>query len=234
MSETTTQTNGVTSQYAAQVASDLERNLKEYDRVAAEAAVLQEQLASLEKDRVVLLNVQQALGVESATASAAPAVEHTTAVPAPRKKDSAGASRQSKAKKPEAAAPKAADKLTASRKTSPKPAPKTAPKAASKAAPKADQPSLVTLVREHLAGQSEPRSAAEVAQSLGQQHPERGIKTTVVRTTLEGLVAKNRAQRSKQGSSVFYTSPDASASATSREGVKEDVEEGAPQEARSA
>ncbi|MDX3527604.1 hypothetical protein P1P75_14405 [Streptomyces sp. ID05-39B] len=231
MSETTTQTNGVTSQYAAQVASDLERNLKEYDRVAAEVAVLQEQLASLEKDRAVLLNVQQALGVESATASA---VEHTTAVPAPRKKASAGASRQSKGKKPEAAAPKAADKQTASRRTSPKPAPKTAPKTAPKAAPKADQPSLVTLVREHLAGQSEPRSAAEVAQSLGQQHPERGIKTTVVRTTLEGLVAKNRAQRSKQGSSVFYTSPDASASATSREGAKEEVEEGAPQETRSA
>ncbi|MCX5521707.1 hypothetical protein OG342_02300 [Streptomyces bobili] len=227
MSETTTQTNGVTSQYAAQVASDLERNLKEYDRVAAEAAVLQEQLASLEKDRVVLLNVQQALGVESA--SAAPAVEHTTAVPAPRKKASAGASRQSKAKKPEAAAPKVADKQTASRKASPKPAPKTAPKAASKAAPKTDQPSLVTLVREHLAGQSEPRSAAEVAQSLGQQHPERGIKTTVVRTTLEGLVAKNRAQRSKQGSSVFYTSPDAPASAPSKEGAEEDVVEGAPQ-----
>ncbi|MDX3570887.1 hypothetical protein [Streptomyces sp. ID05-47C] len=229
MSETTTQTNGVTSQYAAQVASDLERNLKEYDRVAAEAAVLQEQLASLEKDRVVLLNVQQALGVESASASTAPAVEHTTAVPAPRKKATAGASRQPKAKKPEAAAPKAADKQTASRKASPK----TAPKAAPKAAPKTDQPSLVTLVREHLAGQSEPRSAAEVAQSLGQQHPERGIKTTVVRTTLEGLVAKNRAQRSKQGSSVFYTSPDAPASAPSKEGVEEDVVEGAP-EGRSA
>ncbi|MEU0112259.1 hypothetical protein ABZ137_00615 [Streptomyces bobili] len=236
MSETTTQTNGVTSQYVAQVASDLERNLKEYDRIAAEVAGLQEQLASLEKDRTVLLNVQQALGVESA--SAAPAVEHTAAVPAPRKKASAGASRQSKAKKPEAVAPKAADRQTASRKASPKssskPVPKAAPKTAPKAAPKADQPSLVTLVREHLAGQSEPRSAAEVAQSLGQQHPERGIKTTVVRTTLEGLVAKNRAQRSKQGSSVFYTSPDAPASATSKDGAKEDVEEGTPQEGRSA
>jgi hypothetical protein len=226
MSETTTQTNGVTSQYVAQVASDLERNLKEYDRIAAEVAVLQEQLASLEKDRAVLLNVQQALGVESASTSAAPAVEHTAAVPAPRKKASADTSRQSKAKKPEAAAPKAADKQTASRKASPKAAPKAAPQAA----PKADQPSLVTLVREHLAGQSEPRSAAEVAQSLGQQHPERGIKTTVVRTTLEGLVAKNRAQRSKQGSSVFYTSPEAPASATSKEGAKE----GAPQEGQSA
>lgn len=30
-----------------------------------------------------------------------------------------------------------------------------------------------------------------------------------MRTTLEGLVAKNQAQRTKQGRSVFYTTPDA-------------------------
>jgi hypothetical protein len=30
-----------------------------------------------------------------------------------------------------------------------------------------------------------------------------------VRTTLEALVAKNHAQRAKQGTSVFYTAPDA-------------------------
>jgi hypothetical protein len=230
MSETTTQTNGVTSQYAAQVAGDLERNIKEYDRIAGEVSVLQEQLAALEKDRTVLLSVQQALGVESTAAAAAPVVEHTAAVPAPRKKASAGASRQSKAKKSEAAVPKAADKQAASRKASPKAAAKAFPKAAPQAAPKADQPSLVSLVHEHLVGQGEPRSAAEVAQSLGQQYPERGIKTTVVRTTLEGLVAKNRAQRSKQGSSVFYTSPDAPAPTTSKEETKED----APQEGQSA
>ncbi|MFE7169689.1 hypothetical protein [Streptomyces sp. NPDC057616] len=60
-------------------------------------------------------------------------------------------------------------------------------------------------MREHLAGQSESRSAAENTTALGQQHPERTIKTTVARTTLEALVAKNQAQRTKQGSSVFNT-----------------------------
>ncbi|MCF4137051.1 hypothetical protein L1856_09895 [Streptomyces sp. Tue 6430] len=233
MSETTTQTNGVTSQYVAQVTGDLERNLKEQDRVAGEIAALQEQLASLEKDRTVLLNVQQALGVESAptapavekTSDAAPAAEKASdeeasgekaaAVPAPRKKASAGASRRSKAAKPAAEASKAAVKKAAPRK----PAPKTAPKA--------DQPSLVSLVRAHLADLSEPRSAAEVAQSLGERYPERGIKTTVVRTTLEGLVAKNHAQRTKQGSSVFYTSPEASAAPAANAEV-------APREERSA
>ncbi|CAM5304438.1 hypothetical protein [Streptomyces aurantiogriseus] len=208
MSETTTGTNGVTIQYAAQVAGDLERNLKEQERIAGEITLLQEQLASLEKDRSVLLNVQQALGVEPA--STAPAAEPPT-VPAPRKKAAAaaGASRQTKAKKSAPAAPKPAGKK----------------KAPNKAAAEPAQPSLVSLVREHLAGQSEPRSAAEIAQSLGQQHPERGIKTTVVRTTLEGLVAKNHAQRTKQGTSVFYTSPETPAPAT---GQEQDPQQGQP------
>ncbi|MFJ9753144.1 hypothetical protein [Streptomyces chartreusis] len=73
---------------------------------------------------------------------------------------------------------------------------------------KAAHPTLVELVSRYLIEQGEPRSAAEVATMLSQAHPDRGIKTTVVRTTLENLVAKNRAQRVKQGSSVFYTAPD--------------------------
>jgi hypothetical protein len=206
MSDTSTEPDGVTSQYAAQVAGDLERNLKEQERISGEIATLQQQLAALEKDRSVLLNVQQALGVEPS--QAAPAAEPVTpadepvasapepvaSVPAPRKKTAAaaGAAKQTKAKKAAPAARKPAGKKKATPTASAEPA----------------QPSLVSLVREHLAGQSEPRSAAEVAQSLGQQYPERGIKTTVVRTTLEALVAKNHAQRTKQGTSVFYTAPD--------------------------
>lgn len=71
------------------------------------------------------------------------------------------------------------------------------------------QPTLVELIRRHLTEQSEPRSAAEVAAALTQAHPDRRIQTNVVRTTLEGLVAKSNAQRVKQGSSVYYTGPDA-------------------------
>ncbi|WP_203237611.1 hypothetical protein [Streptomyces sp. CdTB01] len=63
-------------------------------------------------------------------------------------------------------------------------------------------------MREHLAGQSEPRSATEITAAPEQQHPERTVKTTVVRTTLEGLVARNQAKRTKQGASVFYTAPE--------------------------
>ncbi|MFF4837969.1 hypothetical protein [Streptomyces sp. NPDC001315] len=65
-------------------------------------------------------------------------------------------------------------------------------------------PTLVALIRAYLAEQSEPCSAAEVATALSEAHPDRVIKTTVVRTTLEGLVARSSAQRLKQGHSVFY------------------------------
>jgi hypothetical protein len=59
-------------------------------------------------------------------------------------------------------------------------------------------------VRAYLAEQSEPCSAAEIAAALSEAHPDRVIKTTVVRTTPEGLVARSSAQRLKQGHSVFY------------------------------
>ncbi|MFF9332376.1 hypothetical protein [Streptomyces albogriseolus] len=111
------------------------------------------------------------------------------------------------ARKP--ATPKPAGKATAV---------KTARKAPAKAAESArgDAPKLVDLVRRHLDEQKEPRSAAEVATALGQAHPGRTIKVTVVRSTLEGLVARNQAQRGKQGTSVFYTASDGSTPAPER------------------
>lgn len=196
MSESAPDTTELTSQYSTQVAGDLERNLKEQERLSGEIEALQGQLAALRHDHTVLLNIQQVLGTPAAAAeSAAPA---RAAVPAPRKK--AGGRSGSR----KSAAPAA--KQTA-----------TAKKAAAKASPARSGPTLVDLVREHLAAQKEPRSAAEISTALGRQHSERTIKATVVRTTLEGLVARNQAQRTKQGSSVFYTSPDAGETAARAE-----------------
>ncbi|MEU9481800.1 hypothetical protein [Streptomyces sp. NPDC048191] len=187
----------LTSQYAAQVTSDLERNAKEQERLSAEIAALQEQLAALQQDHSVLVQVQQVLGLSPAPVQPT-AGSNGAAVPAQRKKASAepGPGKRTRAKKAAG---------TQDSTTSKKPAAKKPNNRA--AAAKTAQPTLVELVRSHLTEQSEPRSAAEVAGTLGQAHPERGIKTTVVRTTLEGLVAKNQAQRTKQGSSVFYTAP---------------------------
>lgn len=194
MPETATTTE-VASQYAAQVAGDLERNAQEQERIGADIATLQEKLTALQHDHSVLVNIQQAL----ASTVPAPTAE-STPVPSPRKKAAAEpvGGRRSQAGKATTSRGRAAAKKPAAKKAR-------AAKAAGKSAVKSDAPTLVELVRRHLAAQSEPRSAAEVSAGLNQAHPDRAVQTTVVRNTLEGLVAKRHAQRTKQGSSVYYT-----------------------------
>ncbi|MEU0446876.1 hypothetical protein [Streptomyces tendae] len=254
MSESTMQSaTELASQYSVQVTDDLERNVKEQERVSAEITALQQQLAALQHDHALLVNMQQALGITSPPSPSVPepaAAPESAAVPAPRggaaPRSSAGKSTRSKkattapkraaAPKPSAkavskpaakkatkpaatttteTAAKTADKAPAksAEKTAGKSTAKTAGKPAAKkaAAREAGRPTLVELVREHLAGQREPRSAAEVTTALGEAHSGRTVKTTVVRTTLEGLVAKNQAQRTKQGTSVYYTATEAAA-----------------------
>ncbi|MGY1547719.1 hypothetical protein [Streptomyces sp. MN6] len=279
MSDHSTVATDLTSQYVAQVANDLERNAKEQERVGAEIAELQGQLAALRRDHALLVKMQQALELAAAPAGAPadtgdtstadvaeeagdagateavsvgepPAVTETSeetavsgraTVPAPRsrggvrsgaqkpkrerKKATAGSAAKSRpassaktagASKPggpaKAAGPKAARKpaTSASAPAGKASAAKAPRKASAKAAQpdRGDAPKLVDLVRGHLAEQKEPRSAAEIAAALGQAHPGRTVKVTVIRSTLEGLVARNQAQRSKQGTSVFYTAPE--------------------------
>jgi hypothetical protein len=225
MSESTTTAPGLTSQYTAQVAEDLERNAKEQERIGAEMAALQEQLTALRQDHAVLVNLREALGLTPA--ATAPAVTPGAPVPAPRKKSGAASGKPAKApaRKAEKSAAKPADKPAARTSTSRSAAKKAPSKARAKTlakntgAQKAEKsaPTLVTLVRDHLTGQNEPRSAAEIAAALDKLHPERAVKTTVVRNTLEALVAKDRAHRSKQGSSVFYTAVTAESGAPEQE-----------------
>ncbi|GAB2755678.1 hypothetical protein [Streptomyces bullii] len=195
MSETTTTAaSDLASQYAAQVTSDLEHNIKEQERIGTEIAALQEQLATLQQDHAVLVNMQQALGI--AASPVQPASAGGT-VPAPRTKAAGSdAPKKTRAKKATAAS---------GRTKARKPSAAKSPAASGSSA----EPKLVDLVRQHLTEQSEPRSAAEIATALHQAQPERNIKTTVVRGTLENLVAKGQVQRTKQGTSVFYTTPDA-------------------------
>ncbi|MBQ0882811.1 hypothetical protein [Streptomyces sp. RT42] len=204
MSETSATTE-VASQYAARVASDLESNAKEQERIGAEIVALQEQLTALQHDHRVLVNIQQAL------AGAAPAAGGTP-VPSPRKNavaEPAPGRKGTRARKGGASAQSPVAKKSTAKKASAAKAPAKAAGAkaagAKAAGAKAAGPTLVELVRRHLVAQSEPRSAAEVSAALAQDHPERPVRTTVVRNTLEGLVAKQQAQRTKQGSSVYYT-----------------------------
>ncbi|MFD6171222.1 BlaI/MecI/CopY family transcriptional regulator [Streptomyces coeruleorubidus] len=219
MPETTTPATELASQYIAQVTGDLEANLKEQERISAEIASLQEQLVALQRDHSVLVNMRQALGIEAAPAEPAAETQSAT-VPSPRR-GKAGATPDGKQKarkstttrprkkaagKPEAktaGAAKAAGKPEAKAAGAAKAAGKPETKAAGAA--KTAQPTLVELIRHHLAEQKEPRSAAEVSAALNQAHPDRDIATKVVRVTLEALVAKSQAERTKQGRSVFYT-----------------------------
>ncbi|MER6319763.1 hypothetical protein ABT237_39355 [Streptomyces sp. NPDC001581] len=66
-------------------------------------------------------------------------------------------------------------------------------------------PSWLDLVTATIAGQAEPRSAAEVTDALSTAHPERKVQATVIRNTLEQGVARGILERSKQGRSVYYT-----------------------------
>ncbi|WP_329237900.1 hypothetical protein [Streptomyces canus] len=227
MSESTTDTTGLTHQYSAQVAADLETNLKEQERISGDIAAQQQQLAALQRDHSVLVNIQQALGVTQTTKEPAPSTE-TATVPSPRQKaksaprskqtarKSTAAQERTTAKKATAAQGRttakkstAAQENTTAKKATAAQENTTAKKATAKSEATAAQPTLVGLIRHHLTEQDEPRSAAEISAALGQAHPERDIKTKVVRVTLEGLVARSQAQRTKQGSSVFYTAPEA-------------------------
>ncbi|MBV1939421.1 hypothetical protein [Streptomyces sp. BV286] len=190
MAENQTSTTELTSQYIAQVTNDLERNTKEQDRIAGDISTLKEQLLALQHDHTVLVQMQEALG------GPRPAADTTPAAPSVPNQASAPTKQTGQAKPKKAAA--TGVKKTADKKTPAK-------KPAAKAPKSAAQPSLVDLIRGHLEKQSEPRSAAEITTVLSEAHPDRNIKTTVVRTTLENLVARSSAHRNKQGSSVFYT-----------------------------
>ncbi|MFF5652092.1 hypothetical protein ACFY8N_27280 [Streptomyces collinus] len=222
MPETKTPATELASQYIAQVTGDLEANLKEQERIGTEITTLQEQLAALQHDHDVLKSMQQALGI-TAPSNGSAAESESAVLPSPRRKKAGpAAGEKQKARKStatpakQAARKPAAGKSAAAKPATGKPAaekPAVAKPAAKKPAAKstdsakAPEPTLVELIRRHLAEQKEPRSAAEISTALGEAHPHRGIAAKVVRVTLEGLVAKSQAERSKQGRSVFYTAP---------------------------
>ncbi|MEU9245298.1 BlaI/MecI/CopY family transcriptional regulator [Streptomyces sp. NPDC048385] len=183
MPESATHSTELTSQYISQVTSDLDRNIKEQERVKEELDALQTQLTTLQQDHTVLVSVRQALGVP--VPSPEPADTEAAVVPSPRKKTARASAAGRQTKKATTRGPR--DKETSAKTT---------------------QPTLVDLIHQHLTEQKEPRSAAEIAEDLRQTHTERTIDSKVVRTTLENLVAKSRVVRTKQGHSVLYTAAD--------------------------
>ncbi|MFI0239816.1 hypothetical protein [Streptomyces sp. NPDC016845] len=197
----------VKDQYAAQVAADLERNAKEQEEIGTELETLQNKLRALQDDQAILVSMQQALGTKEGAAVTPDKAQRRKSAPAAA---SAKSSAPKQGKQPRAAKT-TSGKTTTSKATSGKAASDKATSPSARPARKASasaQPTLVTLVQEYLKQQTEPRSAAELADALTAAHPDRTFKKPVVRTTVEGLVARGLAQRSKQGSSVFYSTPE--------------------------
>ncbi|MFF4183436.1 hypothetical protein ACFYZ9_09615 [Streptomyces sp. NPDC001691] len=189
------------SQYAAQIQSDLDSNVAEREQIAAQISALQEQLSVLENNHALLASMREAIG-----SPAAPAPDK-----APKKSAGASSPRVPQARKASKSAGRGAKKQAQ---------PATKSKATGSA------PTLRELVAAHLAQSGEPRSAAEITAGLTDAHPQRNIAGTVVRNTLENLVAKGQAQRTRQNRSVFYTAPDSTgAPASAGSDVKK--EEGA-------
>ncbi|MEU3922819.1 hypothetical protein [Streptomyces sp. NPDC029004] len=177
-SDTTT----LKTQYAARVAADLNQNTAEQERIQAEIEALQAQLASLEQDHELLVGMRSALGGETAEPKTVPAARRAVKKP--------GSATAKTTRTPSA-------KKTATRKTATNKTPATG--LAQKG------PTLTDLVHQHLSGQTEPRTAAEIAKALADAHPERNINDNLVRTTTERLVARSKVVRAKQGATVFYT-----------------------------
>lgn len=201
MTENQDETISLRPLYAARLAEDLKRNAEEQERLSGEMTAIQEKLETLRNDQALLVTMQQALagaedvGGAASADEAKPSLPHQAApVPQARKE------KTSRAKKPTSAT---------------KAAPAARPAKASKAA---DGPTLRDLVVGLLSREGEPRSALEVTEALTGAHPDRVIKLTVVRSTLEAMVAKGHVRRSKQGKSVFY-SADPKAAETGKQPV---------------
>ncbi|MGI5401017.1 hypothetical protein ACQEVG_16460 [Streptomyces sp. CA-135486] len=187
MSEQWENTN-LKDQYGTQLAADLERNEKEQEH-------LKTQLTALQRDHALLLSLQQAL---ESGASPVGSGERVTA-------DVHSTGAESGTAVNQAAVPRARKGKGETHAGSGRPKKAAAPAKTAAKAKYSGKPTLRDLVAGHLAEQHEPRSVAEVTAELTTAHPDRTLSATVVRNTLENLVAKAEVERTKQGGSVYYT-----------------------------
>ncbi|AGP60917.1 hypothetical protein [Streptomyces rapamycinicus] len=215
--DTPAESASLKSQYAAQVAADLERNSAEHERLSSEIVALRGQLAMLEDNRALLLSMRQSLGGDAAGGATENGGVSGSADGSSAEREVAAVSATRKARKK-------ADAAGGKRKG----AEPGGNRSSRVRVREAVVPTLRELVRDDLAQHGEPRSAAEVTAALSQALPEREIKPTVVRGTLESLVAKGQAHRTKQKRSVFYSAVTTDAAADGA------ADAGEPSEARAS
>ncbi|WP_327665912.1 hypothetical protein [Streptomyces sp. NBC_00498] len=202
MADTTHQTE-LKSRYADRIQDDIANNESELKRISEEISALQAQLGTLEENRTLLESMLKSLGSGNLPPLPAPPAEKpagkaagkvprqkardtTAAKPAQAKKTAGAPAKAAKAAKPAKAAAATKPSAPAAEKTEPQGS------------------TLVELIVSQLGAETSPRSAAEITATLEKKHPKREFSTKVVRNTLEALVAKARAERTRQQRSVFY------------------------------
>ncbi|MFE5122958.1 hypothetical protein [Streptomyces sp. NPDC056669] len=198
--DTSADNTNLKSQYASQINTDLEHNTADHERLSSEITALQQQLLVLENNRTLLLGMRHSLGDE-----AAGDVPENTGISG--SENGASAARKSAERSPTRKPTKKTDTTSGKRKGTESGGSRT------KRVREAGAPTLRDLIHDDLTQHGEPRSAAEVTAALTQALPDREIKATVVRSTLESLVAKGQAHRTKQQRSVLYSTaaPDTAA-----------------------
>ncbi|MFD9542280.1 hypothetical protein [Streptomyces sp. NPDC060022] len=201
MSENTP-TSTISADYTQRITEDLAANRKEQDRARAELTRLQDELIQLEESEQVLVKMQEVLSGSGKPEVRKGKDRKEASVPAARRPKSKPASE----KKGRESKSKAVQEVPANGV------------AASKGS---GEPTWRELVTGYLAGQREPRSAAEVAASLTESHPQRKPQVAVVRNTLEQGVANGLLERVKQGRSVYYSPVSVSASVSGHDGAGE-------------
>lgn len=166
-------------------------------QVAAKLKSITDQINDLQKLKAKLEDLQQHLGtdlqVDEAVTPQLPEADAEVAKPV-----TVPAARGAKAAVSKAPPAKKAPARAAGSAKKPRKATSVRGKAPQKKSTRADR--LLELLND------QPRTVAELAKLLTQEHPQHAAPETVVRNTLENsLVAKGLAHRSKQGRSVFYT-----------------------------
>ncbi|MEU9987816.1 hypothetical protein AB0E10_13635 [Streptomyces sp. NPDC048045] len=218
-----TAVTSIQQKYQQQYAADLESNRSRQKDIERQIATLEETLGRLRADEKWLAEQMELVPAHSETTAVpraedgapAPVRPEETSVPEPRQEaHSATVPKKTVKKAAKRAAKRAAKKAPAKKTTATATVTERAAKPAAKKAAtvkttgKGAEPPLGDLLLRVLATNPvEPRTAAEVVTGLEKAFPERARDINTVRNTLERLVAKSRIERTKQGSTVYYTVP---------------------------
>ncbi|MGW6976180.1 hypothetical protein [Streptomyces sp. NPDC054952] len=149
-------------------------------------------------------------GAKTATTGSVKKSTATKTSSAPKSTATKSTTAKAKATAPKSTEAKATGAVAESKQSAAKPVAAKQPVAKKPVAKKAaaadkNQVPLTELIHQHLTGQTEPKTAAEISQALAVAHPDRSLNDNLVRTSTERLVARSLVERAKQGSTVYYT-----------------------------